>query len=154
MRETIGSGDSTQRLQTFDLKGKPLAHVSAPPPRAPKAPLEIRVNGIHWHEERTLFPLGPTDRAYQSQTDDDGATSVIFGDGTHAARLPEQHENVAATYRIGIGAAGEEHAQVARSRRWGRSRSGVKEVRSSPPCQWRRRSRDPRPGPLSATRDQ
>lgn len=36
--EVLGSGDGTQSNQHFSLKQQPLTYVSAPPPRAPKAP--------------------------------------------------------------------------------------------------------------------
>jgi predicted phage baseplate assembly protein len=48
----------------------------------------------------------PTDRAFVTATDDEGKTSVVFGNGREGARLPTGIENVKATYRSGIGKAG------------------------------------------------
>lgn len=106
VRETIGSGDSATRLQTFALSRGPLTHVSAPTPAGTESTLAVRVNDIRWREAESLLGLGPLDRDYKSSTDNEGATSVTFGDGVRGARLPSGTENVTATYRTGIGAPG------------------------------------------------
>lgn len=49
---------------------------------------------------------GPRDRAFVTDVDDDGATTVRFGDGKRGARPPSGVENVRAAYRVGIGTAG------------------------------------------------
>ena len=41
-----------------------------------------------------------------TRTDDDGKTTVVFGNGQQGARLPTGQENVKATYRNGIGKPG------------------------------------------------
>jgi predicted phage baseplate assembly protein len=46
------------------------------------------------------------ERVYTTRIDDDGSTVVQFGDGVHGARLPTGQENVRATYRKGVGTAG------------------------------------------------
>jgi predicted phage baseplate assembly protein len=66
----------------------------------------VRVNDVLWHETPTLFGRGPRDRAFITRANDDGRTTVQFGDGMTGARLPSGHENVEATYRQGIGLAG------------------------------------------------
>ena len=52
------------------------------------------------------FGLGPRDRVYTTRAGDDGKVTVLFGDGATGARLPSGTENVRATYRKGIGKAG------------------------------------------------
>ncbi len=44
---------------------------------------------------------------YLTETDDESKTTVQFGDGVTGARLPTGRENVAATYRKGIGREGQ-----------------------------------------------
>jgi predicted phage baseplate assembly protein len=61
---------------------------------------------LKWSEVETLFGLGPRERVYITQTDDDKKTTVEFGDGKMGARLPMGRENVKATYRKGIGLEG------------------------------------------------
>jgi hypothetical protein len=41
-----------------------------------------------------------------TQLDDDGKTTVIFGDGVQGARLPTGQANVTAKYRKGVGLGG------------------------------------------------
>lgn len=106
VQEVIGSGDSASRLQTFALAGKPLTHVPAPTPDGAQSTLEVRAGNILWRESKSLLPLGPLDRGYQSRTDNEGMTSVTFGDGRRGAHLPSGTGNVTARYRVGIGAAG------------------------------------------------
>ncbi len=104
--ETIGSGDSAARLQTFALAHGPLTHVSAPVPEGVASTLSVRVNDIRWQETETLLSLDGDTRGYQTRTDNDGKTYATFGDGLRGARLPSGAENVRTTYRVGIGAAG------------------------------------------------
>jgi predicted phage baseplate assembly protein len=54
----------------------------------------------------SLYPVGPHDRVYVVRIADDSTATVIFGDGTHGARLPTGQENVHARYRSGIGPDG------------------------------------------------
>jgi predicted phage baseplate assembly protein len=64
------------------------------------------VDGVRWQEEPSLFGLGPNDQKFTVRIEDDGQTNVIFGDGTMGARLTSGVENVAATYRSGLGPDG------------------------------------------------
>ncbi|HEY4572806.1 MAG TPA: hypothetical protein VIJ26_02550, partial [Thermoanaerobaculia bacterium] len=105
-REVLGSGDDSKRFQRFRLRQKPLTYVPAPVPGGGESTLELRVNGVLWHEAPDLYQLGPRDRKYALRRDDDGNTTVRFGDGVHGARLPSGVENVEAVYRTGIGLAG------------------------------------------------
>ena len=105
--ETLGSGDASRPNQVFTLAKKPLTFVSAATPEGRASTLEVRVDGIAWHEIASLYDAGPYDRVYEVRIDDDGSTRVRFGDGERGHRLPTGSLNVAATYRAGIGAAGE-----------------------------------------------
>jgi predicted phage baseplate assembly protein len=53
-----------------------------------------------------MYGSGPHARVYTTETDAEGTLSVRFGDGETAARLPAGRKNVTATYRQGIGKAG------------------------------------------------
>jgi predicted phage baseplate assembly protein len=105
-QETLGSGDATLSYQTFTLKQSPLTYVSAATTSGAQSTLVTRVNDIEWHETDTLSLLGPKDREYVTKTSDAAATSLIFGDGKHGARLPTGTNNVAAVYRSGMGKGG------------------------------------------------
>ena len=105
-REVLGGGDASKALQTFTLKQAPLTFVSAPTVSGVNTTLEVRVNDVRWHETEMFAALAPQDRKYVTRTDDDAKTSVVFGDGEHGLRLPTGAENVKATYRSGIGKAG------------------------------------------------
>ena len=106
-QQVLGSGDSTQALQTFTLGQPPLTYVSAATPSGAASTLQVRVNDVLWHEAAGLADLGPNDRKYLTRTGDDATTSVVFGNGQRGARLPTGQNNVRATYRNGIGAAGD-----------------------------------------------
>jgi predicted phage baseplate assembly protein len=106
VRETLGSGNSAARMQTFPLARDPLTHVSAPTPQGTESTLTVFVNGIRWREGESLLGFGPLDRGFQSRTDNENKTSVTFGDGFRGARVPSGTENVTAEYRVGIGAPG------------------------------------------------
>ena len=104
--ELLGSGDATQAWLAFALKQKPLTFVSAPTAAGAESTLSVFVDDVKWHESPSMAWLGAKDRAFIGRTDDDGVTTVTFGDGTHGARPPSGVQNVRAVYRSGIGAPG------------------------------------------------
>jgi predicted phage baseplate assembly protein len=104
--EILGSGDSSQPLQTLALKNSPLTYVSAPTPSGGASTLEVRVNDILWEAASTFLGRSPRDPLYLTQIADDGKVKVQFGDGISGARLPTGTENVKARYRVGTGLAG------------------------------------------------
>ncbi|MGW3119871.1 putative baseplate assembly protein [Streptomyces sp. NPDC001107] len=103
--EAIGSGDSDRVGQTFALWQSPLTWLADDNPLGATPVLEIRVDGVLWHEVDSLAGRGPRERVYITGTASDGRTTVTFGDGIHGARLPSGHENVHARYRFGTGRA-------------------------------------------------
>src|ERR1041384_361203 len=104
--EVLGSGDASKTYQRFTLRQPPLTYVSADTPSGTRSTLEVRVNDLLWHEVPTFYGHGPHERIYTTHTDDDGKTTVQFGDGQTGARVPSGQENVKATYRRGIGLPG------------------------------------------------
>lgn len=106
VKETLGSGDAAKPFQKFVLKQPPLTFTSAATPSGTLSTLQIRVNDILWKEVPSLYDQGPGDHVYTTRQDDQGKTTVVFGDGKTGARLPTGQENVKALYRKGIGTAG------------------------------------------------
>ncbi|KAA0068657.1 putative baseplate assembly protein [Rhodanobacter sp. T12-5] len=109
--EVLGSGNGALSMQAFVLKQSPLTHVSAATVDGVQSTLGVRVNDMAWRETRNLAFVGAADRSFVTATDDSGKTSVVFGDGTHGARLPTGVENITAIYRNGIGTPGNVSAQ-------------------------------------------
>lgn len=105
-REVLGSGDAARSFQKFALKQKPLTYVSAPTASGAETTLQVRVNDVLWQEKPSLYSLPARERAHITRLDDDGNVTLAFGDGVNGARLPTGDENIVATYRTGIGAAG------------------------------------------------
>lgn len=104
--EVLGSGDVSQPYQRFTLRQPPLTYVTTSTGNGAESTLKIYVNDILWHEVPTLYGHGSKERIYVTQRDNDGKTSVQFGDGQTGARLPTGQENVRAVYRSGIGTVG------------------------------------------------
>jgi hypothetical protein len=105
-KEVLGSGDGAKALQAFNLKQPPLTFISANNPSGVDSTLKVYVNDVQWHETDSLAGLSLTDRRFFTKTDDDGKTTVIFGNGREGARLPTGTENIKAEYRNGIGKLG------------------------------------------------
>ncbi len=105
-RDVLGSGDASLPLQKFALKQAPLTFISSTSAGGAASTLEVRVNDLLWDAVPTLYGRGPRDRVYSIKVDEGGKATVQFGDGRAGARLPTGAENVAATYRVGIGLAG------------------------------------------------
>lgn len=104
--EVLGSGDGSLAFQTFALKQKPLTFVPATASGGSVSTLAVEVDGVSWDGAPGLEELGPNDRRYVTRLADDGTAGVEFGDGQLGARLPTGVENVRATYRVGLGTAG------------------------------------------------
>lgn len=102
--EVLGDGDATAAFPRFALRQPPLTWRSAPTPSGTASTLEVYVNDVRWHEVPSLCERGPAERVYVTRSDEDGRTSVQFGDGRTGARLPTGQQNVRARYRKGIGA--------------------------------------------------
>jgi predicted phage baseplate assembly protein len=102
----LGSGNASQAFQRFELKQLPLTYRSASNEIGAAAELTVRIGDIAWSEEATLFAATPTEQAYTVGSDEQGRTIVTFGDGVRGARLPSGGNNVRATYRKGLGLAG------------------------------------------------
>jgi hypothetical protein len=104
VQEILGNGDASQPNQTFQLKRPPLTYVSAPAATGIASSLQIRVNDLEWKEAQTSYGLTSQDEDYVVRLADDGTPNVMFGDP--AARLSTGQQNIRATYRTGIGLAG------------------------------------------------
>ena len=102
--EILGSGEATARGQAFVLKQRPLTWTAGESGR--EAALEVRVDDVAWHRDRTLYDADSRDRVYVVETRTDGSSVVRFGDGVEGARLPTGQANVRARYRTGLGSQG------------------------------------------------
>jgi hypothetical protein len=109
--ETLGSGDGGKPLQRFVLKQRPVTFVPADNASGVDSTLTVFVNDVRWSEAETLVGLGPRDRRFVTETDDEDKTAVAFGNGREGARLPSGIENVRAVYRSGIGKGGNVKAE-------------------------------------------
>jgi hypothetical protein len=109
--EVLGDGDSSQALQKFKLHQAPLTYLPVPTPTGVESTLVVRVNEVEWQEADNLFVLGPNDREYITDTDDNGITTAMTGTGEHGLRVPTGNANVKAVYRSGTGKSGNVQAQ-------------------------------------------
>lgn len=104
--ETLGSGDATKPFQQFVLKQTPLTYLSSSSATGTETTLKVYVNDILWHETDSFFDHLPNERIYITRLDNDGKTTVTFGDGITGLRPPTGVENITAVYRKGIGLGG------------------------------------------------
>ncbi|MBD2158530.1 putative baseplate assembly protein [Leptolyngbya sp. FACHB-16] len=105
--EVLGSGDGTKANQQFGLKKPPLTYVSSIAGTGIQSTLKVYVNQVLWQHVQSLHNQDARSQCYIVQTNEQGQTRIIFGDGIRGARLPSGQENVRATYRSGIGHVGE-----------------------------------------------
>lgn len=106
VKEILGSGDARQANPIFPLRQSPLTFVSAATPSGRRSTLELRANDLRWEEVPSLYARGPTERVYELTIDDRARARARFGDGVEGARLPSGDHNIRATYRKGLGLAG------------------------------------------------
>lgn len=106
VEQILGSGDARQPFQTFPLRQSPLTFVPDDNPTGAKSTLQVMVDGLRWTERSSLYSAEAGERVYATRDEPDGSVSVVFGDGVRGARLSTGSSNVRATYRKGIGVAG------------------------------------------------
>ncbi len=106
VREVLGSGSASLEFQKMALRRPPLTYVSAATPRGTESTLTVRVNDVRWQEVSMLFGQGPADRVFSTRENDQGQTTVEFGNGDLGARLQTGQDNVRVDYRTGIGLEG------------------------------------------------
>jgi len=102
----LGSGDGGSANQRFALIQSPLTYVSAATPSGRASTLQLRVNDVLWEEVPTLHAGEADARLYETLQGDDAVTTIQFGDGIEAARLPSGESNLRVSYRRGLGVAG------------------------------------------------
>jgi hypothetical protein len=110
-QEILGSGDGTKTHQRFNLKQSPLTYVTAATATGSDSTLQIRVNDVLWKAVDSLYGQAADVHVYAIVNNDDGTSTVQFGDGIHGARLPTGQNNVRAEYRKGLGSGGNLKAQ-------------------------------------------
>src|SRR5271169_2162683 len=104
--ELLGSGAAATPNQQFTLKQSPLTYVQAPTPTGSLSTLQVRANGVAWQAVPTLYNQAPAAQVFTTLNLPGGGARVQFGDGVEGSTLPTGQSNIQASYRIGIGAAG------------------------------------------------
>jgi predicted phage baseplate assembly protein len=104
--ELLGTSEAMGQSQQFLLKQQPLTFTSAATTTGADSNLSIYINGIEWEEVPSLSGLSLDRRAFMIRRDVKGNTTVIFGDGQEGAGIPSGTDQITATYRIGLGQAG------------------------------------------------
>jgi hypothetical protein len=104
--QILGSGDASVPFQRFELTRLPLTYRSAANETGADSELTVRVGDVEWSEQDTLYGAESNERVYTLVTDEQAKLWVAFGDGVRGARLPSGVNNIRATYRTGLGVAG------------------------------------------------
>ncbi len=112
VEQILGDGSGRARFATFPLRFAPLTFVPADNPAGAASSLIVRVDDVAWTERVSLYGTGSSDRVYVTRTEPDGTVVVGFGDGVHGALVPTGSHNLRATYRKGLGTAGNVAAQA------------------------------------------
>jgi hypothetical protein len=105
--EFLGIGDGAQVNQRFKLKKNPLTYLPAPTQGndiGVANTLKVYVDNVLWEEVPRFFNIPSQAQIYIVRENDDGESSVIFGDGIRGQRLPTG-ARVTAWYRFGAGSA-------------------------------------------------
>ncbi|MFZ0311535.1 MAG: putative baseplate assembly protein [Candidatus Korobacteraceae bacterium] len=104
--ELLGNGAAATPNQTFTLKQTPLTYTQALTPTGSASSLTVAVNGAKWSLVPTLYSQPPQAQVFTTMNLTGGKAQVIFGDGVEGSTLPTGQNNIIATYRVGLGAAG------------------------------------------------
>ncbi|MBR1214654.1 baseplate J/gp47 family protein [Bradyrhizobium sp. JYMT SZCCT0180] len=105
-REVLGSGAGSREHQSFGLTRSPLTQLPVQTFPGARPELSVTVGDEEWTCVDTLARSSHGERVFSLWIDDMATARVYFGNGVAGARLPTGRENVEATYRIGVGRAG------------------------------------------------
>lgn len=131
--EILGSGKAATTNQHFQLRRPPVTYARSEPHNDPTCSLQIHVSassspnapppsavgarpvapspsGVAWKQVPSFFNVKPGENAYTFTIDAEGNNIVQFGDGIQGSRLPTGIDNVAASYRTGLGEQGNIHS--------------------------------------------
>ena len=67
--------------------------------------ITVKVGGIQYNYSSDLVDNNPYDSVFTATMDSDGYTYIVFGDGV-GGRIPPATYGITATYRVGVGSAG------------------------------------------------
>jgi hypothetical protein len=67
--------------------------------------ITVKVGGVQYTYSSSLVDNNPYDSAFTTTMDADGYTYIVFGDGV-GGRIPPASYAITATYRVGVGSAG------------------------------------------------
>jgi predicted phage baseplate assembly protein len=104
--ELLGNGSAATPNQQFTLKQTPLTYTQASTPTGSLSSLSVSANGVSWTLVPSLYNQSPSAQVFTAINLPGGGARVVFGDGVEGATLPTGQANIQASYRIGIGAAG------------------------------------------------
>jgi hypothetical protein len=102
--EIAGSSDGVTSHQAFTLKKSPVTRL--PGALGAEIALELRVDGVLWDLAEDFHGRDGDARAFTTETDAEGKVTLRFGGEGRGAIPPAGRRNVTATYREGLGAAG------------------------------------------------
>jgi len=109
--QILGAGNAATPFQRFELKQLPLTYRAAANELGASPELTVRVDDIAWKVRDSLFGAQSRDRVFTLQGDEQGRNFVAFGDGLRGTRPSSGVNNVRATYRKGLGVAGNVSAE-------------------------------------------
>jgi predicted phage baseplate assembly protein len=130
LSEILGSGEASTSNQSFKLKKKPLTYTSSPSlgnDSGVASTLKVYVSGVLWSEVPTFFGVAPDAQVYLIRQNDEGESTITFGDGVRGARLISGVNNVVASYRFGAGKASPPAGSI---HQLGKPVQGIKSVRN------------------------
>jgi len=109
--QVLGAGNAGTAFQAFELKQAPLTHRAAATESGAASELTVRVGDVAWAQRESLYGAAATAAAYTLRSDEQGRVWVQFGDGRNGARPASGVNNIRASYRKGLGAAGNVRAE-------------------------------------------
>ncbi len=104
--ELLGTSQGLKTHQVFLLKQPPLTYISSATGRGAQSTLKIYIGGVSWQEVTEPDRLDREKRTFMLRQDAQGHTVVIFGHGPRGSGIPSGTEPISATYRQGLGRAG------------------------------------------------
>jgi photosystem II stability/assembly factor-like uncharacterized protein len=104
--ERLGSSSGLAAPQRFRLDHSPVTYLGASSGSGLESTVKVEIDGVRWQEVSSFERLDHDRRVFMLQQDEQGNTTVLFGFGQQGTGIPVGAEQIRATYRQGLGSAG------------------------------------------------
>jgi predicted phage baseplate assembly protein len=110
-KTVLGSGLGEAAYQSLSVPAAPLTFERRGR-EGLKGAIDLTVGDLPWEQKGDFLASGPEERHYVIETDFEGKSRILFGDGVNGSRPATGRDNITARFRSGQGTSGNVSARL------------------------------------------